>query len=415
MNCKRLLTLILELLCTAAVLRQCDSANILVLEGVPSPSHHLWMRTLTTALVSHGHNVTSLSCDVDDKPVANLHYLHLEQIYSTLYGNYQTDDGPMDVFQFAELGTWTKLFLSRFWNMGMFEGTLKSEGFQKLLDYPNDFPFDLIIYDAITSPALLVFLDKFDSAPVISVTPFPLIYTSNHITGSLYLPAFVPNQNLARLEATSFWSRLNNFLLTYVEHYYLHHHLSALIKSELAKRVSLKHSIEELYAKTKILMPNYHPAVNLVQPTMPMIIPVGGLQIKESKALPSDLEEIFSGASNGVVYFSLGSNIQSEQLGTRRLTEIIEAFRSLPQYTFLWKIDDSGLDLELPANVYVRKWLPQNDILAHNKTLLFISHGGGLSTQETTWFGVPMLGVPVFLDQHPVNITQIQFRARLMC
>lgn len=264
---------------------------------------------------------------------------------------------------------------------------------------------NLIIYDAITSPALLVFLDKFESASVISVTPFPLIYTSNHITGSLYMPAFVPNQNLARLETTSFWSRLNNFLLTYVEHYYLHQHIAELFQTELAERISLKHSIEELYAKTKLLMPNYNAAVNLVQPMMPMIIPVGGLQIKESKPLPSDLEEIFSAASNGVVYFSLGSNIQSEQLGLHRLTEIIEAFRALPRYTFLWKIDLTGLDLaeNLPGNVHVRRWLPQNDILAHKKTLLFISHGGGLSSQETTWYGVPMLGVPVFLDQHPVS------------
>lgn len=326
-------------------------------------------------------------------------------MYSTLYGDYaQQKDGPTDVFEYAELGTWTKLFISWFWNNGMFRGSISSEGFQRLLDYPTDFKFDLIIYDAITSPALLVFLDKFDSASVISVTPFPLVYTSNHITGSLYFPAFVPNQNLARLESTSFWARLNNFLLTYAEHYYLHHYMADLFQSELAKRVPLKYTIAELYAKTKLLMPNYNPAVNLVQPTMPMIVPVGGLQIAESKPLPGDLEEIFADASKGVVYFSLGSNIKSEQLGSRRLTELIEAFRALPQYTFLWKIDDSGLDLKLPANVYVRKWLPQNDILAHNKTLLFISHGGGLSTQETTWFGVPMLGVPVFLDQHPVRV-----------
>lgn len=406
MDYQRLLTVILQLLCTGvAVLQQCDSANILVLEGVPSPSHHLWMRTLTTKLVSHGHNVTSLSCDVDDKGPANLHYLHLEQMYPTLYGDYaQQKDGPTDVFEYAELGTWTKLFISWFWNNGMFRGSISSEGFQRLLDYPTDFKFDLIIYDAITSPALLVFLDKFDSASVISVTPFPLVYTSNHITGSLYFPAFVSNQNLARLESTSFWARLNNFLLTYAEHYYLHHYMADLFQSELAKRVPLKYTIAELYAKTKLLMPNYNPAVNLVQPTMPMIVPVGGLQIAESKPLPSDLEEIFADASKGVVYFSVGSNIKSEQLGSRRLTELIEAFRALPQYTFLWKIDDSGLDLKLPANVYVRKWLPQNDILAHNKTLLFISHGGGLSTQETTWFGVPMLGVPVFLDQHPVRV-----------
>lgn len=402
-----LIPLLLLLLCLFSV-RQCDTANILILEGVPSPSHHLWMRTLSSELVRHGHNVTSLSCDVEENPPANLTYLHLEQVYTTLYADFTTeeDSAPMDVFAYSDMGTWTKLMLSRFWQFGMFRGAIRSKGFQQLLDYPDEFTFDLIIYDTITSPAMMAFMDKFKKASVISVTPFPLIYTSNHITGSVYLPAFVPNQNLAKLES-GFWERLHNFLLTYAEHYYMTVHLGGIIKSELADRVpQMSESIEAMYAKTRLLMPNYNPAVNLVQPLMPMVIPVGGLQIStRSNGLPSDLEELYAKAQLGVVYFSLGTNIQSEQLGEQRLNAIIEAFRALPEYTFLWKINVTGTDVEqrLPGNVYVRQWLPQNDILAHKKTLLFISHGGGLSTQETTWFGVPMLGVPVFLDQHAVR------------
>lgn len=367
------------------------------------------MRTVSHELVRHGHTVTSLSCDVDERPPANLTYHHLELVYSTLYAQYQqetaaADQPPMDVFQYSDLGTWTKLILSRFWALNMFRGTVNSKGFQELLDYPDDHPFDLIIYDTITSPAMMVFLDKFSAVPVISVTPFPLIYTSNHISGSVYLPSFVPNQNLAQLDG-NFLARFNNFFLTFLEHWYIHSHLDGIIKRELSSRVQMSGTIQEMYAKTRLLMPNYNPAVNLVQPMMPMVIPVGGLQIAAPKPLPADLEQLFNESHVGVVYFSLGSNIQSEQLGAKRLSEIIEAFRALPAYTFLWKIDLAGLDLEqtLPANVHVRQWLPQNDILAHEKTLLFISHGGGLSTQETTWFGVPMLGVPVFLDQHPVG------------
>lgn len=400
----RVLTLISVLLCSFPLL--IHSANILLLEGVPSPSHHLWMRVLSTELVRQGHNVTSLSCDVDADPPRNLTYLHLEQVYATLYADYSAN-GPVDVFEYASIGSWTKLLLSRFWSLNQFRGALKSQGFQSLLDYPDDFPFDLIIYDTITSPAMMVFLDKFSDVPVVSVTPFPLIYPKNHISGAPYSPSFIPNQNLDKLE-NSFIGRLNNFLLTWTEHCYIHVYLGNIIKSELAERVTMKRTVDELYRKTRLVMPNNHPAVNSVQPTMPMVVPVGGLQIQEPKALPNDLEELFSRAPLGVVYFSLGTNIQSEQLGQYRLRELIEAFRALPEYTILWKIKLAGLDLELPTNVHVRDWLPQNDILAHNKTLLFISHGGGLSTQESTWYGVPMLGVPVFLDQHPVSDGEIK-------
>lgn len=37
--------------------------------------------------------------------------------------------------------------------------------------------------------------------------------------------------------------------------------------------------------------------------------------------------------------------------------------------------------------------------IAHRNTKLFITHAGLLSTQESVWHGVPMLGIPIFADQ----------------
>lgn len=39
----------------------------------------------------------------------------------------------------------------------------------------------------------------------------------------------------------------------------------------------------------------------------------------------------------------------------------------------------------------------------YNNTKLFITHAGGLSTQEAIWHGIPMLAMPVFLDQFGVK------------
>lgn len=38
-------------------------------------------------------------------------------------------------------------------------------------------------------------------------------------------------------------------------------------------------------------------------------------------------------------------------------------------------------------------------IVANPRTILFITHNGMLSTQEAIWYGVPMIGFPIFGDQ----------------
>lgn len=77
---------------------------------------------------------------------------------------------------------------------------------------------------------------------------------------------------------------------------------------------------------------------------------------------------------------------------------LADCFKRLKQRV-IWKFDDDTL-ADLPSNVMIRKWLPQNDILAHPNTVLFISHGGVFGSVESVWHGVPMLLIPFFGDQH---------------
>lgn len=48
----------------------------------------------------------------------------------------------------------------------------------------------------------------------------------------------------------------------------------------------------------------------------------------------------------------------------------------------------------------IRKWLPQSDLLAHPKIILFITHGGMLSNFEAVHYGIQMLVIPFAFDQH---------------
>ena len=74
-------------------------------------------------------------------------------------------------------------------------------------------------------------------------------------------------------------------------------------------------------------------------------------------------------------------------------------FRSLKQYTFVWKW---GAEVEdLPENVIVKSWLPQQDILAHPNLKVFVTHGGIGSLTEAIYHKATLVGIPFAQDQKP--------------
>ena len=76
--------------------------------------------------------------------------------------------------------------------------------------------------------------------------------------------------------------------------------------------------------------------------------------------------------------------------------------------------------MEIPSNILLSDWLPQQDILGNHSDKIiiwkylslisccragdpkckgFLTHGGLLSTQEAVFHGVPVIGLPFVTDQ----------------
>jgi glucuronosyltransferase len=157
---------------------------------------------------------------------------------------------------------------------------------------------------------------------------------------------------------------------------------------------------DELDQRAVLMLVNSNPAVDFPESLPPNIIQVGGLQIKESKPAPAEFDEFLRKGKKGAVLMSLGTNVRSDEIGQERINMVIEAFRQIPDYNFVWKFETSEMLKNLPSNVKISDWLPQNDLLAHPSLKLFISHAGLLSIHETTWWGVPVVGIPLLADQH---------------
>lgn len=103
-----------------------------------------------------------------------------------------------------------------------------------------------------------------------------------------------------------------------------------------------------------------------------------------------------------VVYVSFGS---VASLNAEQMTEMAWALRQT-SYNFLWVVkitEDSNLPNnfmeETAGKGLLVTWCPQLEVLAHHALGCFITHCGWNSTVEAISFGVPMVGMPQFLDQ----------------
>lgn len=94
---------------------------------------------------------------------------------------------------------------------------VNTKGFQTLLDYPDDFKFDIVLYDYTCGPCLLPFLDKFGYPPLIGVSAFSNPpQTLDLVGGHLYL-AYHPFYSLYLDDDMNFWERAYNAYIHIVD------------------------------------------------------------------------------------------------------------------------------------------------------------------------------------------------------
>jgi glucuronosyltransferase len=74
-----------------------------------------------------------------------------------------------------------------------------------------------------------------------------------------------------------------------------------------------------------------------------------------------DLQRYLDESSDGVIYFSMGSNLRSSNMKNATKNALLLAFSELKQRV-LWKWETDSLPGK-PSNVKLGKWLPQSDIL----------------------------------------------------
>jgi glucuronosyltransferase len=71
----------------------------------------------------------------------------------------------------------------------------------------------------------------------------------------------------------------------------------------------------------------------------------------------------------GVIFFSMGATFDASIVPKTLLDALLEAFSRLPQRVLMKMSGSLPKEMEIPSNVRIQGWVPQQDILGIMNTL----------------------------------------------
>ncbi|XP_044074937.1 UDP-glucuronosyltransferase 1A1-like isoform X2 [Siniperca chuatsi] len=216
-------------------------------------------------------------------------------------------------------------------------------------------------------------------------------------------PSYVPRFFTGYTDRMSFKERAFNTLVALLEPLLcrlLYWHFDHIAYQFLGEEVG----IAEVLSDSAIWLLRIDFTLELPRPLMPNIILVGGINCNVRNPLPEDLESWVSG-EHGFVVFTLGTLVSD--LPEETTSIFLEAFRRIPQKV-IWRYTGQVPD-NVPENVKMMQWVPQNDLLVHPGARAFITHAGSHGIFEGLCHAVPMVMVPISGDQ-PDNAQRMASR-----
>ena len=242
-------------------------------------------------------------------------------------------------------------------------------------------------------------LGKLLDAKVVNFCPAGIVAMHSKATGNAVNPFVQPSLIHPTIEPMSFPQRaLNVFLEGFVGLYT--DFMAGLEKATVQE--AFPGQIPDDYEvwnkeRTVLSLANSNVATHGTWPSYENNVEIGGIHCKPGEELPADLKKYMDSHPEGVVLVSFGSALSASQLKPEQQKMFKATFKELGT-PVIWKWDSDDLT-DMPENVMVSKWLPQNDLLAHPNLRAFVTHGGLLSTQESLFHSVPLVGVPLANDQ----------------
>jgi glucuronosyltransferase len=373
------------------VLSSVEGSRILGIFPTPSISHQVVFQRLSMDLAARGHQLTVVTTHPQLFYHENVSVLGVERLSHHFKRLNLVELSRIDPVKLAEKVNREKL--------KMLDEFLDDFEVRKLKARDDDSKFDLIVLEYFNYLPLLALAEVHD-CPVIGIVSMEAYHYIHEQMGNSANPLIHPDFYLPylhghltlfeRIKSMRFYLELKFFVQRKQEKEYEKLHKKHFENST--------ETIDDLKGRVQLLMTNTNPALGFIRPLLPNTIQLGFMHIEPPKPLhDSDLKTFLDSSKNGVIYMSLGSNVQSKDLSPEVMQIFLKVFGSL-SYDVLWKFEADDLPNK-PDNVMISKWTPQSDLLAHPKIKLFIMQGGQQSMEEAIDRTVPMIVIPFGGDQ----------------
>ena len=370
------------------------AAGARILAFLPSPpSHMITFTALTTALADRGHQVTLVS--------SHQPFRHPNQTWvdvSELEAKFK-NNSIRALHQSSFDSVFTKLMEVR--NVSRFGDNIKDvmdcPHVQEILDMPAG-SYDLVFIEPFFGQEFLVGLGHKFKAPVVGLNSLGECTDLSYYSGSTFSPAFRPQPHLDISDRMNFRERLWNTI--FVAFRFLQRVLEAYPMQQrlLDQYFPGGPPLVEQLSNISLHVINSDHTMSYPAATTPMQVFVGGMHVQHNpKPLPKDLKDFLDGAEHGAICFTMGSLLKASEMTAEQKEVLFETFRARKERVVMRWNDEPPKNL--PSNVKLMSWLPQDDVLAHPRVRVFITHGGLLGTQETVFHGKPVIGIPRYGDQ----------------
>ncbi|XP_076442592.1 UDP-glucuronosyltransferase 2B33-like [Babylonia areolata] len=378
-----LATVILTCILVTVFLAQSSETKTVVSIPLPFTSHTRYHSNVARALANRGHDVwVTVPTYVLSKGHLDTSGIHIIP-YEAIPRAEENALGILSEYYFS--GETQKVFDFLQKSAHLFDIMLKNKTFISTIGEKN--------------PNLIV-IDNSPSFYSMCIIPYKLGVPFAFL-GSVYIPtvmripfspADVPVNIVPYNNKMTFFQRLYNLLLLI-----LFSTSSLTFPADAVARYApeMKYlPLDVLANRAEIFLVELDHVLDYPKPSLPNVKLIGGTATGPAKALPPEFQSFMDSAKEGVVIASFGTYVLG--LPKHISDKILQVLLQLPMKS----VFRSNLTSPDPKKILTAPWIPQNDLLGHPHTKVFVSHCGKNGQYEALYHAVPIVATPLFLDQN---------------